>query len=1676
MKNGKVLTIILALALAVSGCAGGSTAGSAGGSTAGSTGAAAASESDNTESPELQGSESGEAEPGEYARAMAKRSQSSEDSDPTISKAAPEVTAGTGGAAQNGGTEQKACTVMIYMIGSNLESRLGNATKDLEEIDGAGLSYDNYNVIAYTGGSTRWVGNVPCDRNCVLDMSLKGEDRIVAQTNGNANMGLPETLSAFLNYCGENYPAQHNVLILWDHGGGPLWGYGVDELYDSDSLLLDEMQAAMDASVFKGGTDGKKLDLVGFDACLMGSLECMTIWQEYADFYVGSEELEPGDGWNYEFLKVLEEAGTYSGGGHFAKAVGNSILTAFEKYYDGKKSATYNPDLTLACIDLSRIGALNGALDALAEKMTEGIEGGEYADFMKDRSDIKSFGMTRDSKGEVSFYYDLVDVGNFADHMGAFYPAEAAAVSEALEAAVAGRYANIDDAAGMTLYYPYKNKGQFEQLNEYYASFLKTKGYSRFLQAAGDHFLRSKTWDWELGEPKDQGNEYTLQLTHEQLENMTEATYTILISNGIFGGFKPIMENCKIEPDKNGVLHLDKAVQLAVLRNGDRAVLLRAVEVESDRKRKVYNTKGISLRSDILYADRIEDLESADVTIRLSKDKRSGETQIQNIELADDSSGISGGKNTVDLMNWEGLAILTGRDLIVPARDEKGRIRPYEEWIRPGATTWSNVPVSSEVELDVVDIGECSLENVFCQLEIRDVNGEKYASELVPIGGDDRKKITVPVGSGNLEFEIFDDHAELDSYEGREERIEVPDTVEGVPVTKIGVSAFSWYSVFDSMGYDPVKEVVLPDTVTEIGAGAFAYCWDLQSINMPAGLKAVEDKAFLQCDSLEELTLPDSVEKIGKGAFASCSSLKRFRIPKGLIALEEGAFMHCPALEEFTGGPEPAEGAGGGQPAGKTGDQEPAGESGGAEPAGDSGNEEPAGESGNAGSAGNHPVLDADGAIYTGDGRMLLAYPGAAGESFTVKEGTEEICYGAFDGASLKEVILPEGLKKIGNYAFYDCTSLKAPAFPEGLQELGMHCFDTGSWAFEQEEIPEEQAVIYIPASLEKIGDHAFDLFVSARYEVSEDNRHYSAVDGALMNKAGDTVNYIATDRNLHAVYPEGTVEFSEAPMDVYAAVNVLSGKAVRQIYLPGSMTKFPEVLSKYQNSDRYAVYHCPADSEAEKFALRMGVRYNNEIEMPQDTVEVPTLKGTLYFDLYEDHAVLWGYSGEDEVLEIPPEAEGKQVTGVGNGIEPVFSARGFLHDTGRRAPNVTKIVIPEGVTDLNGQALNDLNWETEIVLPSTLRKLGKQAVYGTTTFSSLPEGIEILEEECIGWDPGVPFVITPQMRYVDGAFTDDVSAFVQEGENENYSVRDGVLYNADGSVLLRYPSGSSAEQFSIPEGTAAVGDKAFLMCRNLNKVTLPGSLDQIGEYAFADCSGLTEVTFDKSVSLETIGTGAFSNCKGLTEISLPPVKEILPYAFQGCESLKDVHFAEGTRSIGDSVFQETAVTEPRFPDSLLKIGRYVYSNYDKELRQGSAGTIRIPARVTEIGMMAFQAIGNTAFEVDPGSASFSAVDGLLLDKEKNALYLCPAGKKGKVTVPEGVTAIMYGAFDGAMGVTDVEIPDSVVYISSGNFEPDIFAEENEDGTKPYPRKIHCSKGSYAEFFAVSQGIPYEAK
>ena len=151
------------------------------------------------------------------------------------------VTNGSGGSKTGGKTAAKAVkdyTVMVYIVGSNLESRLGAATTDIGEMKQAGIDFGKTNLLVYTGGSRRWVSDIPNKFNSVLDLSEAGGSQIIAQTQESADMGMPQTLTEFINYCTALYPARHYGLVFWDHGAGPLWGYGSDELFGNDSLLL----------------------------------------------------------------------------------------------------------------------------------------------------------------------------------------------------------------------------------------------------------------------------------------------------------------------------------------------------------------------------------------------------------------------------------------------------------------------------------------------------------------------------------------------------------------------------------------------------------------------------------------------------------------------------------------------------------------------------------------------------------------------------------------------------------------------------------------------------------------------------------------------------------------------------------------------------------------------------------------------------------------------------------------------------------------------------------------------------------------------------------------------------------------------------------------------------------------------------------------------------------------------------------------------------------------------------------------------------------------------------------------------------------------------------------------------------------------------------------------------
>ena len=188
--------------------------------------------------------------------------------------------------------DAKSATVMIYMIGSDLESRRGLATDDLNEMLAADLG-EHVNLVVQTMGTKQWCSPVVRSDTTMRFSIQNGGLHLLDDTLGQLDSTNPQTLTDFIRFCSEEYPADRNILILWDHGAGPIYGYGCDEHQGKTaSLKLDELQTALNDS-------GVTFDLLGMDACLMGSLEtCCALWP-YADYLAASEDFESCDGWEY---------------------------------------------------------------------------------------------------------------------------------------------------------------------------------------------------------------------------------------------------------------------------------------------------------------------------------------------------------------------------------------------------------------------------------------------------------------------------------------------------------------------------------------------------------------------------------------------------------------------------------------------------------------------------------------------------------------------------------------------------------------------------------------------------------------------------------------------------------------------------------------------------------------------------------------------------------------------------------------------------------------------------------------------------------------------------------------------------------------------------------------------------------------------------------------------------------------------------------------------------------------------------------------------------------------------------------------------------------------------------------------------------------------------------------
>ena len=1301
---------------------------------------------------------------------------------------------------------KKNYTLMIYITGSNLESRYGAATKDILEMQESGIDLEKNNLLLYTGGSKRWIADIPTTKNSVIDLSEKEEMSYSAQTESSASMGSSATLSEFINFCTDYYPAEHYGLILWDHGGGPIWGYGSDELFSYDSLILEEMRSAMDNTIFAGE---KKLDFVGFDACLMGTLENADLWKDYAKYLIGSEELEAGAGWDYSFLEVFNHEDD-------VRSVSEAVVNSYKSYYENQKSEYFNPDVTLSVMDLSKTEDTINAVNTLFDKMTEDVENGNYALLNRARENTKAFGLSSAKSKEDS--YDIIDLMHLSENLAYLYPQETKQVKEAIEGMIVVQTSNVENAGGVAIYFPGNNSELVRIADQLYSDkkvFSET--YRDLVNAYTEKWLNGKQIEWDLEIPDLSNDEITLQLTQEQMENYSSARYAVL-EKTTSSGYTMKTMNIKIEPDENGILHVPTNPMLVAAESDLQTspLLWSCYQQEVGKSENYYNARMTYLSSGHEFTDftftnlNMDVNENVDITIKNEPGKT--ETIIQDISSNSDSVWLSG-KGSIDASNYNTITDITSRLSFAPSQYENGKIKPYYEW-HPSEIQSDSLNFDNSFHFVMMPVSQFRGDFI-CQILVKDIMGKDHASEIIHLPMPEIEQAEEPVSNGKCVFTLFDDHAELNECSGYGKILEIPSTAGGKPVTVIGKRCIH--------GENETEKVIIPDNVDTICEYAFYGKDTIKEVVFGKNTKTIGMEAFMGCKSLEKVDYPISLEKIGRAAFMDCN-LKNVTIPIGIKEIGPAPFANNSSLVKINIDKE------------------------------------------------NQVYTSKDGVLFTKDGKHLVQYPCAKGNTYIVPQGTEIIGYGSFSESFIKEISFPNTLKRIENNAFFRCSDLMSLTLPDSLEYVGSYAF--GDYIADQRETDAETdtstqkdnsvciETIQLGKNVNYIGKDAFTALANKEFVVNEENACFASINGFISNKAKDTILYVPMGVGNIIQIPDGITTLTD---NIFSNLDAYSEFIIPDSVFRISKTAFPfeENMSEETFSIEtvcYSKIHCTMGSAAEEYAQKYKLSYDHNINPEDMTYVLKSFENeevAMLYRMYNNHAVLMSYvqAGENKSVKLPSEIDGVPVT------ELKFPDSDEMTDF-----------------DISGSCV-------ELVVPSSVNMI----------------------------DP--EFMATYEMESI-----------TVENDNPSYISKDGVLFTKDMKKLVSYPSNAQNEEYTVPEGVEEILRYASMGRLYLRKITFPDSLISIRECAFALSCNLEYIEFEQG--LKYIDSYAFMGCPNLKTLNLPEGLEMIGdmCVFDLSSITGPLILPKSLKYIGDFAFYSTG--EKPYETDVIRLGPNVNLGY----------------------------------------------------------------------------------------------------------------------------------------------------
>jgi len=647
---------------------------------------------------------------------------------------------------------ERKLTIMVYMTGSDLESGYGAATNDITEMLRAHTDAENVNLIVMTGGSHKWWGGFPSDRTVIHEIS--GRRPTEVWSSDVMNMADADTLATFINYGYANYPAEDYALILWDHGGGPLMGVCADELHVNngvtDMLDMVELQTALSMSPCAS----QPLEWIGFDACLMSSIETACMCAPYAEYMIASQEVEPGSGWNYAFLSGI--AADPDGA-----ATGTRIADAYIESFG--PSANMYP-LTLACIDLSKVYDVETALDNMFSSINGVLDESSFSVLSNKRRDTRALG--RASTGSE---YDLVDLYNLTQQYADQAPEAAAQLMTAIDEAVICHRTNIENTNGLSVYYPYFNKDYYTYLWEAeYSRLFFAPGYTNYLRSFASIWLGESMSSWAglkantlapIPEEEDMTT-LTMELTDDQLANFSGAEMYVMSHDATLDHYSFVYSTDDVTLDGNTLTaRYNNRALYVVDENGEPLTGSLEYHVTEDT---------YLLRAVLMEGEHELDGETMPVYLQLKPVEGTDELQVIGVIDLTQQLGLNSGKQnaSLDPEVWHTISII--RYPSYATYDENGQILPFSQW---EDSSWIFADYfSTDQEWSIRFVEEnFNTDQFAAMITVTDTQGNEYASDLTAIPNHNLEQFPIePCVIADNEFikiELIDAYYSLAAYD-----------------------------------------------------------------------------------------------------------------------------------------------------------------------------------------------------------------------------------------------------------------------------------------------------------------------------------------------------------------------------------------------------------------------------------------------------------------------------------------------------------------------------------------------------------------------------------------------------------------------------------------------------------------------------------------------------------------------------------------------------------------------------------------------------------------------------------------------------------------------------------------------------------------------------------------------